>query len=422
VLIAFLYILAICCALGILHTYVLYPFFTLRAVRRMPMDRQYYQPSAAAFSFTHAGASNETKPGELGRVPTWPRVSVLMAVHNEEKVLSRKWDSLLAQDYPGEYHIYVGSDCSTDRTNAILAKYAEQHTNLRFVPYATRQGKPGIVNQLRELAPAPASDHVYLLTDASVLLREDVVQQLVKPLCVLPDLALADARMIHTGMQASGIGRSEDTYINREVRLKQAEGMLWGYTIGPFGGCYALRSNYFRPVPANYLVDDFYLCLIAYEAGGRGISVAGAHCFETVGQHLHEEFRRKVRISAGNWQNLLRFRGQWAPPTSPLRYAFFSHKVLRWATPFLLLLLLFSLLMIWRLGGNYWAGAAFVLLALALILPTILDTLLQRVFRLHWHPLRSLRYFVAMNTALLMGFFRYLNGIQSNVWQPSKRH
>jgi hypothetical protein len=34
---------------------------------------------------------------------------------------------------------------------------------------------------------------------------------------------------------------------------------------------------------------------------------------------------------------------------------------------------------------------------------------------------RSIRYFVVMNWALLKGLFRFLGGIQTNIWQPPKR-
>jgi hypothetical protein len=141
-----------------------------------------------------------------------------------------------------------------------------------------------------------------------------------------------------------------------------------------------------------------------------------------VGQDLGDEFRRKVRISSGNWQNAARFHKLWWPPAGKLNYAFFSHKLLRWLTPMLLILLLASLLILGVGYGNYWAGLAFFILSCLLTLPPLLDYLLGSLGDIHWFPLRSIRYFLAMNLALLVGFFRYLKGIQSNVWQPSKRH
>ncbi|MEL6141359.1 MAG: glycosyltransferase [Bacteroidota bacterium] len=406
----FLILLALICFFAVVHTYLLYPYTTIAKGTRS---------SQQGAKETYAGAQL-TISSQAGE--PWPRVSVLMAVHNEEAVIHQKMDSLIAQEYAGNYRIFVGSDHSSDATNEILTAYAKQHQNVFFFPFDKRQGKPGIINQLVQKAPPASSNHVYLLTDASVMLESNVVQELCHPFSQLPDLAMADARMIHTGMRAEGIGQTEDLYISREVKLKQAEGKLWGYTIGPFGGCYALRSDFFRPVPDNFLVDDFFLCLSAYEAGGRGISVPTALCTEAVGQHLADEFRRKVRISAGNWQNARRFLALWWPPNRKLAYAFFSHKILRWLTPFLLLIIGLCLWILATVFNNHSAGWLFLsLLFLAVVLPLV-DVVFTRVLHINWFPLRALRYFIAMNIALLLGFFRYLKGIRSNVWQPSKRH
>ncbi|PHI19162.1 glycosyl transferase family 2 [Lewinellaceae bacterium SD302] len=418
--------------LGILHTYVFYPWWTIRTAKRLSPGSGYLKDVLAdkvaePVSASPPGEKLSVQPNQHSYFDSHdtddlPRVTVLMAVHNEEKVLAQKLDGLLAQDYPGTYRILVGSDNSSDRTNEILQDYAEKDKRLEFIAFQERQGKPGIINQLSRRAGALSSNHFFLLTDASVMLQADVLSALIAPTLTHADLAVIDARMIHVGMQDSGIGKTEDHYINGEVRLKQAEGRLWGYMMGPFGGCYALRSDYFVEVPATFLVDDFFLCLAAYEQGGRGISSPLAHCYEGVGQELTEEFRRKVRISSGNWQNALRFRSSWWPPIGQLGFAFFSHKILRWLTPFLVLVILVSLLTLSLLYSNYWAGTAFAFLLAALLLPALLDRLLTGLFNLHWQPLRALRYFTAMNQALLVGFFRYLKGIQSNVWQPTQRH
>jgi cellulose synthase/poly-beta-1,6-N-acetylglucosamine synthase-like glycosyltransferase len=350
-----------------------------------------------------------------------PRVSVLMAVHNEERVLVEKLESLLAQTYPADrYTIWVGSDCSTDGTNDILARYAAAHSHLHFIPFTQRQGKPGVVNHLAAVAsehyPISAA-HVFLITDASVILRPGVVWALVRHFRQ-PDLAIVDAHMQHTGMKASDISRSENQYISREVRLKYHESVLWQYMIGPFGGCYALRSDYFEPIPDNFLVDDFFLTMRAFERGGHAINELTAVCYEPVGHELREEFRRKARISAGNFQNLIRFRHLWWPPFGVPNGLFFSHKVLRWLGPFFILLLLVAAV---ALCHNLVYGSLLLILLTGFILVPLLDVGLRR-FGLHWMPLRHIRYFLMMNLALLVGFFRYLKGIKTNVWQPPKRY
>jgi cellulose synthase/poly-beta-1,6-N-acetylglucosamine synthase-like glycosyltransferase len=392
-----LFLLLTFCLLGVVTTYVIYPAWVVRRMEKGP----YYQLM--------------TERGE-GRLP---QVSILMAVHNEEVVLREKMESLLAQDYAGDLKIYVGSDCSTDATNEILAAYAHRHPHLRVSYFQDRQGKPGVVNQLAELA---GKEGVYVLTDASVMLAPETISALVDPFRIDDQIGVVDATMIQTGARTEGIGQTESRYISREVQIKRAEGARWGAMAGPFGGCWALRASAYQPVPDNFLVDDFFLCMSAYEAGWKGIVSDRAVVHESVGQEIKEEFRRKVRISSGNWQNLHRFRALWSSPgKSPLAFVLFNHKVLRWWTPFFMLIGAMAWLGLIVQTGNYWATLTFALVCGTMVLAVLLDWLLGRL-GIHWTSVRALRYFIAMNAALLVGFWRYLTGIRSNVWQPTQRH
>lgn len=348
-----------------------------------------------------------------------PPVFVLMAAHNEETVLEEKLAGLAAQDYPGELAFFVGSDCSTDRTNEILKDWSDRDARFRPTFFTSRQGKPNIINQL---ATSAGSQGVFVLTDASVMLRTNTISALVRPMINDQRIGVVDATMIQTGGKAEGIGRAETTYINREVAIKRAEGRRWGAMIGPFGGCWAIRAVAFSPVPGNFLVDDFYLCMAAYEGGWRGVSSDDAIVYEGVGQSIKDEFQRKVRISSGNWQNLLRFHKLWWPPfKSPLAFAFFSHKVLRWWTPFFVLTGAICVLLLLLTLGNHWATPLFASM-IGLVPVLALADFALAALGIHLRVLRGLRYFLAMNAALLVGFFRYLTGIKSNVWQPTQRH
>ncbi len=346
-----------------------------------------------------------------------------MAVHNEEAVLPAKLASLAQQAYAGPLLFLIGSDCSTDATNDILQQWQMKDARFRPTLFTSRQGKPGIINQLATIAGvANSPEAVLVITDASVLLQPATIGALVHPMQEDPRIGVVDATMVQVGGQAAGIGVAESRYIHREVAVKRAESRRWGTMIGPFGGCWAIKAAAYTPVPGNYLVDDFFLCMAAYEQGYRGVSSENAVVYEAVGQHLRDEFHRKVRISSGNWQNLVRFRNLWWVPTkNALAFAFFSHKVLRWWTPFFILIGSTCVLLLIITLGNHWASTS---LAILLVLPGILvlTDLFLEPLGLHLRPLRALRYFLAMNLALLVGFYRYLTGIKSNVWQPSKRH
>lgn len=201
-----------------------------------------------------------------------PQVSVLMALHNEESVVVQKIESLLAQDYPQDkISFFLGSDCSVDQTNALIQNYADRYPQVHFFPFQNRQGKPGVINFLAreaEVLNPIGAEHVFLITDANVMLAPSTVYHLVRH---FKDeaIAIVDAHMIHTGMKKDGISHSENQYISTEVKLKHLEGKVWGKMIGPFGGCYTIRSDFFTQVPSNFLVDDFFITMQAFEKEAR---------------------------------------------------------------------------------------------------------------------------------------------------------
>ena len=188
---------------------------------------------------------------------------------------------------------------------------------------------------------------------------------------------------------------------------------------GAFGGCFAVRRACYHPAPASFLVDDFYITLAVLRDGYQALNELNALCYEDVSDHLHEEFRRKARIAAGNFQNLKEFRDLLWPPWRGVAFVLWSHKVLRWYTPLLLLIMLLSTLGL-VLNGAGW----FFQLALAgqIALPTLI--LLDLALRRLGQNLRLLRFnthFYSMNAALLLGYWRYLRGIKTTVWQPTQR-
>ena len=352
----------------------------------------------------------------------WPRISILLSVFNEEGVIEQKLDTLFQTDYPADrLEIFIGSDASFDRTNELVQSLVAGRKNVHFEAFPDRRGKPSVLNDLVALAleSTPAStDHLFLITDANVFLEPDTVRMLARHFKD-PEIGLVDAHMVNTGQAATGISRSETQYIQLESRIKYWEGQLWGTMIGPFGGCYLLRSDLFDPIPPNFLVDDFYIAMRAFEKGAKAINDLEARCYEAVSHEIKEEFRRKSRIAAGNFQNLMTFRHLWFPPRTALGFSFFSHKILRWLGPFFLFFMFLSSFVLALQGNNLFLGLFLFQLVLWGLIP-MLDYLLLR-FGIHNFLLRSIRYFFAMNLALLAGFFRFFRGVHSGAWDPPKR-
>lgn len=356
----------------------------------------------------------------FGETDDLPFVSVIMPVHNEESVLNDKIHSLKQLHYPKDKIIfYIGSDASNDYTNAIL------HTEFDFAKVyfnTNRTGKPGMVNILVskafEFKPA-GPDHILLFTDASVMLEPSCLFHLVK-YYKNPKMGLVDANMQNLGIKKDNISFAESSYVSMEVKIKHWESIVFNKMVGPFGGCFTIRSNYFEPIPDNFLVDDFYLCMQVFKKSGWAINSIEALSFESVSQELREEFRRKSRIASGNIQNLSYFNYFLSKDFRDSVFAIYSHKVIRWFVPVLALIFYISLSM---LSISHQQPFFNILVSITIILICI--PLLEIIFsklKIVVSPIKSLNYFLWMNVALLKGFFGYLKGIKSNVWKPTKRY
>lgn len=350
----------------------------------------------------------EIKPGEM------PFISVLIAAYNEEEVIESKVRSVLEADYPaGRLEILVGSDASTDRTNEILSKLKEEHSVLQVSLFEQRNGKPGVINRL----VTRSRGEILVITDANVMLDRGTLLQLAGSFS-RDENGLVDTRMINTRLRKDGISHQEKFYISREVRIKHNESLIWGTMMGPFGGCYAVRKSCYQPVPDHFLVDDFFINMAVLKQGYRCISNVDAKVYEDVSNDLKEEFRRKSRISAGNFQNLGRYGSLLFSKRAGVAFCFLSHKVIRWIVPFLVMITLGSSITLGLQNPFYLALA---LMQLLVILTPLIDQFLRKI-KIHSIPLRFISHFVLMNLALLAGFIRYIGGIQNNVWQPTRRN
>ncbi len=347
-----------------------------------------------------------------GRDDELPHVSVIISAFNEEEVIAEKIESIFAGDYPDDkLEVLIGSDHSDDRTAEIINTYLSKHKNLIFHDFKERRGKQNVVNDL----VAESAGSILILTDANVMFDTSTVYNLVKHFRNA-EIGLVDTNMINKGLKREGISYQEKAYISREVHIKNMEGRLWGAMMGPFGGCYAIRNEDYSKVPPNYLVDDFYINMKIFEKRKKAINDLEARVFEDVSNVLKDEFRRKVRIATGNWQNLKTFAPLlWR---KHIGFCFWSHKVLRWKGPFFILTAL--ILNIFLAFHSDFYQLLLVFQLLLLMLP-LLDFLLKKV-NIHIKLLRLITHFYAMNLALFIGFFKSWKTIKSGVWDRTPRN
>ena len=247
--------------------------------------------------------------------------------------------------------------------------------------------------------------------------------------------------MININQKGKGISKAESTYIRGEVGIKHNEGKVFGMMMGPFGGCYAVRKSFYEEVPENFLVDDFYINMKVLEKGGKAISELNAKVYEEVPTDWRIEFKRKIRIATGSFQNYFVFL-HIMTRFNALSFCFLSHKLLRWKGPFLMIALyitnyilaaytfslLFAKLDIFNANlevqispqMGLYVYIPFFLLQNLLIVLFILDILLKSI-GINFFLTRLATHFLTTNLALLIGFFKFLFGVKSSVWQPTKR-
>ncbi|MCK5775624.1 MAG: glycosyltransferase [Bacteroidales bacterium] len=373
----------------VFHTYVLFPILLKILAKNKSLDFP------------------EIKKEKL------PKVSILVAAFNEEEVIAEKIESVYKSHYDiDKFELFIGSDNSTDKTNSIIQSYCEKYKNLTFVPYNKRRGKQNVINDLFQLS----SGSILILTDANVIFDSHTILEIARPFSD-ERIGLVDTNMINRGLKREGISHQEKAYISREVLVKHDESVIWGSMMGPFGGCYAIRREDYSQVPSNALVDDFYINMKIFEKGKLAVNNLDAKVFEDVSNNITDEFRRKIRIATGSFQNLKWFGHLLWPMNNGIAFTFLSHKVLRWLGPFFIIIAFFSSLFLLTIP-IYQLAFSF---QIALMLLPLLDFSLREV-NIHNSVLRFITHFYSMNLALFIGFFRFMKGVDSGIWKVTKRN
>jgi cellulose synthase/poly-beta-1,6-N-acetylglucosamine synthase-like glycosyltransferase len=344
--------------------------------------------------------------------PALPFISILLAVYNEEQVIRQKITSTFATDYPKEkIRLLIGSDNSTDLTEKIINEYITSGFKIELFRFESRTGKPGIVNVLAQ----KTQDEILILTDANIFFTPTTLYELVKHF-KNPSIGLVCANVMNPVVVEEGISQQETAYIYRENTLKYQEG-LFGCMIGTFGAAYSIRKELYTAVPAGFISDDFFISMKVVEKNKAAILEPNAVCYEIFSSEVSEELKRKSRYAVGNFQNMKYFKNMLWKFWEMKTFCFWSHKVLRWLTPWLILVILASLVHLSLDNKFYkWIG----LLTLAGFAAVAADQLLIK----KWFSLKLLRfasYFVLMNYALWIGSLRFMFSKPSNIWDPTKR-
>jgi cellulose synthase/poly-beta-1,6-N-acetylglucosamine synthase-like glycosyltransferase len=266
------------------------------------------------------------------KAPLRTTVTVILPVHNGERFLAAKLDSILRLNYPSELmDILVLSDGSTDATDEIAKQYAARaNVNIIALPQG---GKAAALN----VGMANATGEILFFTDVRQELDPQSLANLVE--CFSdPKVGAASGELIirdGKGTEEASVG----LYWKYEKWIRKQQSRIHS-VMGTTGCIYAMRRRLAQPLPPGTLVDDMYLPLNAFFEGYRIILDDSAIAYDFPTQ-LASEFRRKVRTLAGVYQVIGEYP-KLLTPRNRMWLHFLSHKLARLMMPWAMLVAFFS--------------------------------------------------------------------------------
>ncbi|MFO0930940.1 MAG: hypothetical protein U0736_28580, partial [Gemmataceae bacterium] len=193
--------------------------------------------------------------------------------------------------------------------------------------------------------------------------------------------------------------------------LRRQESALWAQ-VGVTGAIAACRRALFRPIPAGTLLDDVYWPLRVAMAGRRVVHDCRAKAFDRLPDRPRDEFRRKVRTLAGNFQLVARLPAALLPWRNPIWPQLLSHKLARLLVPWALLGL-FGCGMALAIGGAGDLYTAAVAAQAACYAVGVVGLFTRRVGRVG----AAASSFLVLNAAAWVAFWVWATGRARLSWQ-----
>lgn len=348
-------------------------------------------------------AYSRVKRTEPCKGPVQPFVSVVIAAFNEERRIEERLSNIISQDYPAEkIEIIVVSDGSNDSTCAKARLYADR--NVKLLELEVRQGKASAITH----GVALAKGEIIVFADARQRFEPDAISQLAANFSD-PRIGCVSGELVFYNDDKCRSKTEMGAYWKYEKWIRKNES-LSGSVAGATGAIYAIRRKLFSALPAGTILDDVLIPLTIIKQGYRCIFDGAAVAYDSVSDNTAQEYRRKVRTLAGNWQ-LLSLRPELLMPArNPCWWRFLSHKVARLIVPFALLALLCSGAAL--TGKLYQAATAMQLLLYGMAFAGMIVPA-SRKLRL----VNLCYFFMAMNTAALAGFWLWLTRRSGTAWK-----
>ena len=325
-------------ALGlIIYCWVGYPVLVmvLAALRRSP-------------SFSQGSAS--------------PSITVMIAAFNEADNLESRIRNIFDCDWDdADLEILVVSDGSTDGTCELVRSIGARDDRVRLLEVNPQRGRANAHNEGSRIARGD----ILVFSDAETVFEPDFLEEIAAPFADT-QVGFSSGSLDYAN-DHEGVARSAGLYWRQEQALRRAESKCGIFILGS-GACCAVRRKLFRDVPPTGDID-FTTPLDVVLQGSRCIHCPGAIAHDVLPDTTSREFRARIRMTSKNLRGTISrwgLRGLIRHPVYSL--ALVSHKILKWLTPFLALMVLASSVVLaftsWMAMILLIAQAAFLVWAL----------------------------------------------------------
>lgn len=343
-----------------------------------------------------------------------PTISVILSAHNEELVIRSSIASILAQDYPSEkVEIIIGSDGSTDQTNAILEELSSRHKNIRTFCFDEQRGKMMTLNDIVR----HATGEILYFLDADITLSPNSFRLHVRHYKDETVGIVGGSYQIHSQDEA-GHFASESDYASLEQRIRKSESLM-SSTINVYGGNYSMRRSLWRDLPSPLVHDDVYVVLSAISQGKRVLTELESVAVDHYERSMKEEFKRKERSASRGYLTLSYFPELTSLSGGTIALYLWSHKILRWLSP-LFVLVAGTLFIINTLLIGDVVRYALMSVGLFGLIAVFIGYMLQKRGD---NPslLGKLGWFIYMNAAYIKGTFTYIFDRDEHMWVKATR-
>lgn len=340
-------------------------------------------------------------------------VTLVIAAYNEEDILEQKIKNTLEIDYPRDlFNVIFITDGSTDDSMELIRQY----DFITLLHQTERKGKSAAIKRAMRFVKTP----VVVFSDANSMLNQGCIKAMVRHYADENVGGVAGEKKILNVDHASVVGQAEGLYWRYESFMKQQDANF-NTVVGAAGELFSIRTGLFHPLEDHLILDDFVISMQVCVDGYKIDYEPGAYAIEAPSASLGDEEKRKIRIAAGAYQSISYlkqclnfFKYPW------LSIQYISRRLVRWiACPVLIMLILSS--NIWLVVNEQGLLFNYLLLAQGIF---YFLALAGRIFIAAGWRMGILSipfYFVFMNLCLVKGFFNYMKGRQTVLWEKSMR-